>query len=64
MKEVISSKPVLKLANFEKPFQVTTDASNKVVGGVLQYIEYAGYSPLHMSMESVSLGDQVPGEYR
>lgn len=36
VKEVISSKPVLKLPDFEKPFQMITDAFDKVVGGVLK----------------------------
>ena len=35
LKVAVSSKPVLKLSDFMKPFEVHTDASDKAVGGVL-----------------------------
>jgi len=35
LKTAISTEPVLKLPNFDVPFEVHTDASSKAVGGVL-----------------------------
>ena len=35
LKAAISSEPVLKLPNFEEPFEMHTDASDKAVGRVL-----------------------------
>ncbi|XP_055835195.1 uncharacterized protein LOC129903678 [Solanum dulcamara] len=35
LKEVIASEPILRLSDFELPFEVHTNASNKDVGGVL-----------------------------
>lgn len=40
LKAAISSEPILTLLNFDQPFEVVTDASNKVVGGVLQQGEH------------------------
>lgn len=34
-KEAIASEPILRLLNFEFPFEVHTDASDKAVEGVL-----------------------------
>ncbi|KMT14518.1 hypothetical protein BVRB_4g072900 [Beta vulgaris subsp. vulgaris] len=35
LKSAISSEPVLKLPEFDKPFEVHTDASGRAIGGVL-----------------------------
>ena len=35
LKVVVSSEPVLRLPDFELPFEVHTDASDKAIGGVL-----------------------------
>ena len=35
LKETIASEPILKLPDFELPFEVHIDASNKTIGGVL-----------------------------
>ena len=35
LKAAVSSEPVLLLPNFELPFEVHTDASDKAIGGVL-----------------------------
>lgn len=35
LKTTIATELVLKLPNFEAPFEVYTDASNRAVGGVL-----------------------------
>ncbi|XP_047253596.1 uncharacterized mitochondrial protein AtMg00860-like [Capsicum annuum] len=35
LKKDIASKPILKLLDFELPFELQTDASDKAVGGVL-----------------------------
>jgi hypothetical protein len=35
LKDVVASEPVLRLPNFELPFEVHTDASNKAIGDVL-----------------------------
>ena len=35
LKVVVSSEPVLRLPDFELPFKVHTNASDKAVGGVL-----------------------------
>jgi hypothetical protein len=35
MKTAMASEPVLKLPEFEKPFEVYTDASERAIGGVL-----------------------------
>ena len=35
LKELVTTAPCLKLADFSKPFEVTTDASGVAVGGVL-----------------------------
>ena len=35
LKVVVSSKPILKLPDFEKPFEVHIDASDHAIGGVL-----------------------------
>ena len=34
-KSAVASKPVLKLLDFELPFEVHTDASDRAIGGVL-----------------------------
>ncbi|KAL3682839.1 hypothetical protein R1sor_000861 [Riccia sorocarpa] len=35
VKEILASEPVLKLPEFDKPFEVHTDASDFAIGGVL-----------------------------
>lgn len=35
LKRAISSEPVLKLPEFDKPFKAETDASDRTIGGVL-----------------------------
>ena len=35
IKHVVTSKPVLRFPNFELPFEVHTDASDRAIGGVL-----------------------------
>ena len=35
LKAAMLSEPVLRLPDFELPFEVHTDASNKAIGGVL-----------------------------
>jgi hypothetical protein len=35
LKDAVASEPFLRLPNFELPFEVHTDASNKAIGGVL-----------------------------
>ncbi|KAL3688559.1 hypothetical protein R1sor_014868 [Riccia sorocarpa] len=35
VKQILASEPVLKLPEFDKPFEVHTDASNYAIGGVL-----------------------------
>ena len=35
LKATMSSEPVLRLPDFELPFKVHTNASNKEIGGVL-----------------------------
>ena len=35
LKTIVSSEPVLRLPDFQLPFKVHTDASNKAFGGVL-----------------------------
>ncbi|KAG8376249.1 hypothetical protein BUALT_Bualt09G0043400 [Buddleja alternifolia] len=35
LKQAVSSEPVLKLPEFDKPFEVQTDASDRAIGGVL-----------------------------
>ena len=35
LKEAIASEPLLELHDFELPFEVHTDASYKVIGGVM-----------------------------
>ena len=35
LKVVVSSEPVLRLPDFELPFEVHTDASDKAISGVL-----------------------------
>ena len=37
LKEIVTTAPCLKLADFSKPFDVTTDASGIAVGGVLTH---------------------------
>ena len=36
MKAILTTTPVLKLPNFNSPFEVITDASGIAIGGVLQ----------------------------
>ena len=35
LKEIVETEPVLSLPDFDKPFEVHTDASDKAIGGVL-----------------------------
>ncbi|KAG8371593.1 hypothetical protein BUALT_Bualt13G0104100 [Buddleja alternifolia] len=35
LKQAVSSEPMLKLPEFDKPFEVQTDASDRAIGGVL-----------------------------
>ncbi|KAG8374924.1 hypothetical protein BUALT_Bualt10G0046200 [Buddleja alternifolia] len=35
LKQAVSSEPVLKMPEFDKPFEVQTDASDRAIGGVL-----------------------------
>jgi hypothetical protein len=35
LKDIVASKQVLQLPNFELPFEVHTDVSKKAIGGVL-----------------------------
>ena len=36
VKEILASKPVLKLLDFEKTFEVIVDACGQGIGGILQ----------------------------
>ena len=36
LKQILASEPVLKLPNFDKPFQVIVDACGQGIGGILQ----------------------------
>ena len=36
MKEILASDPVLKLPDFDKPFEVIVDACGQGIGGILQ----------------------------
>ena len=35
LKQILASEPVLKLPNFDKPFQVIVDACGQGIGGIL-----------------------------
>ena len=44
LKKLMTEAPVLKVADTDKPFKVTTDASNKAIGAVLTQDDEDGSS--------------------
>ena len=47
IKSIMSSRPVLKLPEFSKPFVLQCDASSKAIGGVLMQREGKTLHPIH-----------------
>lgn len=54
LKEILSSEDVLAFPDFEKPFLLTTDASNKAIGAVLSQNFHDGERPITFISKTLS----------
>ena len=55
LKECLTKNPILSFPNFEKPFNVTTDASNFALGAVLSQGDYPNDLPISYASRSLNV---------
>lgn len=58
MKKILSSSDILIYPDYNKPFLLTTDASDFAIGGVLSQGEAGNDKPIHFASRTLSASEE------